>query len=59
MNDEIFDFVVGDFVTIKNTNTSGEIIEILSNKKNAVIKTGTIKMKVKFDAFNSCKESQI
>ncbi len=54
--DENYDFVVGDYAAIKNTNTSGEIIELSANKKNAVLKTGTIKMKVKLDVLIPAKK---
>ncbi len=47
LDEENYDFAVGDYVSIKNTNTGGEIMEISGNKKNATIKTGNIKMKVK------------
>ncbi len=41
-----FNFKVGDYVSIKNTNTFGEIIDISENKNNASIKSGKIKMKI-------------
>ncbi len=47
LDEENYDFAVGDYVSIKNTNTGGEIMEISGNKKNAMINTGNIKMKVK------------
>ena len=47
--DENYDFAIGDYASIKNTNTGGEIMEISGNKKNAVLKTGNIKMKVKMN----------
>ena len=53
---ENYDFAVGDYASIKNTNTIGEIIELSPNKKNAVLKTGTIKMKVNLDALIPAKQ---
>jgi len=40
------DLSVGDFASIKNTNTTGEIVEISEEKKKAGLKIGTIKMQV-------------
>lgn len=40
------DFVAGDFVRIKDTDTSGEILEISKDRKKATLKTGKIKMNI-------------
>ncbi|MDR3611290.1 MAG: endonuclease MutS2 [Ignavibacteriaceae bacterium] len=40
------DFMVGDFVCIKNTETKGVIIEFSKDLKKSVINTGKIKMNV-------------
>jgi DNA mismatch repair protein MutS2 len=40
------DFMVGDFVCIKDTETRGEILELSKDMKNAVLITGKIKMNV-------------
>jgi len=44
LNVENYNFEVGNIVTIKNTQTVGEILEIDQSKKKAVIKVGTIKI---------------
>ena len=43
---ENYNFEVGNIVTIKNTQTSGEILEITPDKKKALLKTGSIKIQV-------------
>lgn len=46
---EVKDYVpkVGDYVSIANTNTTGEIVEIIPEKKKAMIAAGSIKLQVK------------
>ncbi len=44
LNVENYNFEVGNIVTIKNTQTVGEILEIDQAKKKAVIKAGAIKI---------------
>ena len=39
-------FDIGNFVSIKNTQTVGEIIDILTDKNKATIKIGSVKMQV-------------
>lgn len=46
---EISDFNVGSFVNIRNTSTSGRIIQLDVDKRNAVVESGSIKMVVKLD----------
>ena len=43
---KISDFSVGSFVSIKNTATSGKIIQIDADKNKAIIESGSIKMQV-------------
>jgi len=38
---------VGDYVSIANTNTTGEIVELVPEKKKAVVAAGSIKLQVK------------
>lgn len=38
---------VGDYVSIANTNTTGEIVELIPEKKKAMVATGSIKLQVK------------
>ncbi len=44
LNVENYNFEVGNIVTIKNTQTLGEIIEFSQDKKKALLKAGTIKI---------------
>ncbi|MHB1686006.1 MAG: endonuclease MutS2 [Ignavibacteriaceae bacterium] len=44
LNVENYKFEVGNNVTIKNTQTVGEIIELTQDKKKALIKVGSIKI---------------
>ena len=46
LNIENYNFEVGNIVSIKNTQTSGEILEITPDKKKALLKTGSIKIQV-------------
>ncbi len=43
---ENFEFVTGDFVCVRNTNTTGEIIEFSHDKKKATLLSGRLKMKI-------------
>ena len=45
LQSENSDFTTGDFVNIKNTSTSGEILEISKERNSATIKVGTLKIK--------------
>ncbi len=59
LSNEIHDFAVGDYALIKNTNTTGEIIEISANKKNVMLKVGTIKLKVELDQLMPAKKIKV
>jgi DNA mismatch repair protein MutS2 len=43
------DFNIGDFVNIKNTNTSGEVMDFSKDKSFAFVKVGSVSMKVKIE----------
>jgi len=49
---------IGDFVSIKNTAASGEVIEINEEKNSAVLKVGTIKMKVPLSELSKAKKEK-
>lgn len=51
-------FEVGDFVSVAETSTSGEIIEINSAKKMATIAVGSIKIQVKLNKLISAKRTK-
>ena len=40
------DFNVGDFVSVKGTNTTGKILEMFHDSKKATLLVGTVKMQV-------------
>ncbi len=42
-------FTIGNYVTIKNTSTTGEIIDIMEDKKKATIRVGSVKMQAKLN----------
>ena len=46
LDTKIEDFSMGSFVSIKNTSTSGQIIQIDKERNKAIIESGTIKMQV-------------
>jgi DNA mismatch repair protein MutS2 len=46
LESKLTDFNVGDFVTIKNTATSGRIINVDKDRSKAIIESGAIKMQV-------------
>lgn len=46
INEEIIDFKTGDFVAVRNTHTSGEIIKLSNDKKQATVLSGSLKMKI-------------
>ncbi len=54
--DEVF--TKGDFVKIRNTDTSGEITEVFTDKNSAIIKTGNLKIKVSFNDLIHIKKSK-
>jgi DNA mismatch repair protein MutS2 len=45
-NEEIIDFKTGDFVAVRNTHTTGEIIKLSDDKRLATILSGSLKMKI-------------
>jgi DNA mismatch repair protein MutS2 len=56
--DEKKDFQVGDYVQIKNTLTSGKILEINKNKNFALVAVGTLKMKTKISELSPAKSKE-
>jgi DNA mismatch repair protein MutS2 len=56
--DENYKFNVGDFASVKNSSTSGEIIEINSEKSRATILVGSLKIQVKLKELVPAKESK-
>ncbi len=53
------DFIVGDFVGINNSSTTGKIIEINKSKGKATILSGSIKMQIKLTDLFETKEKKI
>jgi DNA mismatch repair protein MutS2 len=51
-------FVIGDYAAIKSTQTIGQILEISNSKNNAVLKVGSIKMKVDIDKLVHTKKRE-
>lgn len=49
---------VGDYVSIANTNTTGEIVELVPEKKKAVVAAGSIKLQVKISRLIPQKKKQ-
>lgn len=52
------ELVAGDYVKIRNTETSGEIAEISKDKKKATVNTGKIKMQVKLTDLQLTKKEK-
>lgn len=50
-------FVIGDYVSVKETTTSGTIIELDTAKNRAVISSGSIKLQVKINQLVKEKKS--
>lgn len=48
-NAEIIDFKTGDFVAVRNTHTTGEIIKLSDDKRQATVLIGSLKMKINTD----------
>ncbi len=46
---KITDFNIGRFVNIKNTSTTGKIVQLDRDKKSATVESGTIRMVVKLE----------
>jgi DNA mismatch repair protein MutS2 len=53
------DFVVGDFVGINNSSTTGNIIELNKSKSKATILSGSIKMQVNVSDLFESKEKKV
>jgi DNA mismatch repair protein MutS2 len=53
------DFVVGDFVGINNSSTTGKIIDLNESKGKATILSGSIKMQVNLSDLFETKEKKI
>jgi DNA mismatch repair protein MutS2 len=56
--EEKFDFIPGDFVAVRNTNTKGKILDISQNKKKATILSGNLKMKINTDELIPAKKEK-
>ena len=55
-NEVVADFKIGDFVVVRNTNTTGEIISLSDDKKKATILSGSLKMKIDTDELVAAKK---
>ncbi len=47
LNDKMYNFAIGNYAAIKNTETSGKIIDFSKDKKSVIIDSGSLKIKVK------------
>ncbi len=56
--EELFDFIPGDFVAVRNTNTTGKILELSHDKKKATILSGNLKMKLNTDELVPAKKEK-
>ncbi len=56
--EEKFDFIPGDFVAVRNTHTTGKILDISQNKKKATILSGNLKMKINTDELIPAKKEK-
>lgn len=60
--DEKYDFSIGSFASVKNSSTTGQIIELNTEKNRATISVGTLKIQVKLSELvpaKSFKEKEI
>lgn len=55
---EKFDFIPGDFVAVRNTNTTGKILELSNDRKKATILSGNLKMKINTDELLPAKKEK-
>ena len=55
---EIDNFTVGDIATIKNTGSTGEIIEISKDGKKATLRIGSVKMQADFSNLVKAKKEE-
>ena len=51
------EFLIGDFAAIKNTQTAGEIVDIIPSKNKAILKAGSIRMQVDINNLVHSKKS--
>ncbi len=58
-SDEERQFKIGDIACIKNTQTAGEIVNIIESKNTAVLKVGPIKMQVNLDQLIHAKKESV
>jgi DNA mismatch repair protein MutS2 len=56
--DENYEFKVGSYASVRNSTTSGKIIEINPEKKKAILLAGTIKIQVKLADLLPAKETK-
>lgn len=47
LNDKLYNFAIGNYAAIKNTETSGKIIDFSKDKKSVILDSGSLKIKVK------------
>lgn len=52
------DINIGDFVNIKNTNTSGEVVDFSKDKSFTFVKVGSVSMKVKTENLAKTKKTK-
>ncbi len=58
LEQENYNFSVGNYVALKNTDTSGEILEINKSKEKALLKIGTLRMQVDLDKLVPAKKEK-
>ncbi len=51
-------FIIGDFVRVRNTETTGEIIDVLTDKNRATLRVGTLKLQVKLTELVHSKKKE-
>ena len=51
-------FRIGDYASVKNTTTTGEILELNEEKKKAILKVGSIKMQVHLNNLAPAKKEK-
>lgn len=56
--EENIELVVGDYVQIKNTTTSGKVVELIPNKNKAIVLAGKIKMQVRLNELSLVKRDK-
>jgi DNA mismatch repair protein MutS2 len=58
LNEESHSFEVGNYVTVKDTQSVGEILELSKNNKKATIRFGSVKMQVAVSNLIHSKENK-